>query len=81
MDTQENNTDDFMDELQPSSTMDLDAIQQAVRTMLVAFGENPERKGLARTPERVARMYTELLAGYMVDPKSILNDALIRCLL
>jgi GTP cyclohydrolase I len=76
MEKQDNHADDFMDELQPSSTMDLDAIQQAVHKMLVAFGEHPDRKGLARTPERVARMYTELLAGYMVDPKSILNDAL-----
>ncbi len=76
METHVNYTDDFMDDLKPSSTMDLDSIQQAVHAILIAFGENPERKGLARTPERVARMYTELLAGYMVDPKSILNDAL-----
>ena len=74
--TDENNTFDFMDELEPASTMDLPTIQGAVRSMLVAFGENPDRKGLARTPERVARMFTELLAGYIVDPKSIVNDAL-----
>jgi GTP cyclohydrolase I len=46
--------------------------------MLSAFGENPMRKGLLRTPERVARMYTELLSGYMVDPNKIVNDALFE---
>ncbi|HSQ17888.1 MAG TPA: GTP cyclohydrolase I FolE [Anaerolineales bacterium] len=76
MQTFDENSEDLMDDLQPSSTMDLDSIQDSVRKMLVAFGENPERKGLTRTPERVARMYTELLAGYMVDPMSIVNGAL-----
>jgi GTP cyclohydrolase I len=51
------------------------AIQQAVRQMLVAFGENPDREGLLRTPERVARMYHELLAGYRQDPLALINDA------
>jgi GTP cyclohydrolase I len=76
MQTHDEQTDDFMDYLQPSSTMDLEAIQESVRKMLVAFGENPERKGLTRTPERVAKMFTELLAGYIIDPHSIVNDAL-----
>ena len=76
MQTFDENSEDLMDDLQPSSTMDLDSIQDSVRKMLVAFGENPERNGLTRTPERVARMYTELLAGYMVDPMSIVNGAL-----
>ena len=76
MQTFDKNSEDMMDDLQPSSTMDLDSIQDSVRKMLVAFGENPERNGLTRTPERVARMYTELLAGYMVDPMSIVNGAL-----
>ena len=75
--TEQNDTsEDYMDNLAPSTTMNLPSIQEAVQQMLVAFGENPERKGLVRTPERVARMYTELLAGYIVDPMSIINDAL-----
>ena len=78
METDENYIPDYMDDLQPSSTMDLPVIHAAVRRMLVAFGENPDRKGLARTPERVARMYTELLAGYVVNPESIINDALFE---
>ena len=38
----------------------------------------PSRKGLERTPERVANMYTELLSGYRVDPIKIVNDALFE---
>ncbi len=69
-------TDDLDDNQLPSSSMDTDAIRQAVRQMLVAFGEEPERKGLLRTPERVARMYAELLDGYRTDPAAVINDAL-----
>jgi GTP cyclohydrolase I len=51
-------------------------IEDAVRELLGAVGEDPEREGLARTPERVARMYDELLAGYRVDPEKMINDAI-----
>ncbi len=51
-------------------------IEAAVRQLLAAVGENPEREGLERTPERVARMYDELLAGYRVDPTAMINDAI-----
>ena len=44
--------------------------------MLKAFGEDPEREGLKRTPERVSKMYDELLAGYRIDPVAMVNDAL-----
>jgi GTP cyclohydrolase I len=67
-----------MDELLPSRNFDLSAIQQAVAQILVAVGESPTRKGLLRTPERVASMYTELLAGYRVDPNIIVKDALFE---
>ena len=42
-------------------------IQEAVESLLAAFGEDVDREGLLDTPERVARMYDELLAGYRVD--------------
>lgn len=61
-----------------SDDINLDIIQRAARTMLVAFGENVEREGLLRTPERVARMYEELLSGYRADPIAILNEALFE---
>ena len=53
-------------------------IEEAVRELLAAVGEDPEREGLDRTPERVARMYDELLAGYRVDPEKMINDAIFE---
>lgn len=50
-------------------------IEAATRQFLEAVGEDPEREGLQRTPERVARMYDELLAGYRIDPQRLINDA------
>jgi len=43
-------------------------IREAVRTILEAVGEDPEREGLRQTPARVARMYEELFAGLREDP-------------
>ena len=77
MDYDENDLENS-DGLPPSTNIALDEITQAVKNMLVAFGEDPGRKGLQRTPERVARMYTELLAGYWTDPQIMLNDALFE---
>jgi GTP cyclohydrolase I len=51
-------------------------IEEAVRQLLTAFGEDACREGLERTPERVARMFDELLAGYRVDPYAMINEAL-----
>jgi GTP cyclohydrolase I len=53
-------------------------IESAVRMLLDAFGEDVNREGLERTPERVARMYDELLAGYRVDPNEMINEALFE---
>jgi GTP cyclohydrolase IA len=51
-------------------------LEESIRELLFAVGEDPEREGLKRTPERVARMYEELLAGYRIDPVEMVNDAL-----
>lgn len=51
-------------------------IEEAVAQLLAAFGEDVDREGLRDTPERVARMYDELLAGYRVDPHKLINEAL-----
>jgi len=56
--------------------MDLDTIQSSVRQILTAVGEDADRQGLQRTPERVARAYQELLSGYRTDPLALVNDAL-----
>lgn len=45
----------------------------AVRELLIAVGEDPDRAGLHDTPERVAKMYAELLAGATIDPASHLE--------
>jgi len=51
-------------------------IECAVRDILEAIGEDPDRQGLVRTPNRVARMYEELTAGYHVDPERLINNAI-----
>ncbi len=53
-------------------------IEEAVRAILEAVGEDPEREGLRDTPARVARMYREVLAGYRMSPESILNNAVFE---
>ena len=53
-----------------------DGIASAVHEILELVGEDPEREGLRRTPDRVARMYDEILAGYQTDPISMINEAL-----
>ncbi|MEV0728698.1 MULTISPECIES: GTP cyclohydrolase I FolE [unclassified Polymorphospora] len=53
--------------------VDLDRIQRAVREILVAVGEDPDRDGLRNTPARVARAYAELFAGLRVDPAQVLT--------
>ncbi len=70
--------DNFTKDTLESSGIDVGVAQKAVCELLVALGENPEREGLRRTPERVARMYAELLSGYKADPGAIVNDALFQ---
>ena len=48
---------------------DLPRIERAVREMLIAIGEDPDREGLQRTPHRVATAYEELFAGLREDPR------------
>lgn len=53
-------------------------LEPLVREMLQNLGENPAREGLRRTPERVARMYGELLAGYQTDLNALVNGAIFE---
>jgi len=48
-------------------------VQNAVRELLIAVGEDPEREGLVDTPARVARMYAETFAGLRQDPRDVLT--------
>ncbi len=47
--------------------------EQAVRELLLACGEDPDRDGLRETPERVARAYREMFAGLYEDPDAVLD--------
>jgi len=51
-------------------------IEFAVRTILANVGEDPNRQGLEGTPDRIARMYSEVLGGYDVDIDKLINGAL-----
>ncbi|HEY4376795.1 MAG TPA: GTP cyclohydrolase I FolE [Acidimicrobiales bacterium] len=53
--------------------MDLPRIERAVREILTAIGEDPDRDGLLKTPGRVARMYAEICAGLHEDPAAHLT--------
>jgi len=53
--------------------VDLNRIAAAVREILVAIGEDPEREGLRNTPMRVARMYAEMFSGLHADPREHLQ--------
>lgn len=62
-----------IDPLEPESPIDLLRIEKAVREILEAIGEDPDRDGLQRTPSRVARMYAEIFRGLHEDPASNLT--------
>lgn len=55
------------------SKVDKDKIKNAVRDILEAIGEDPNREGLIDTPDRVARMYEEIFSGIHQDPKDHLK--------
>ncbi len=58
-----------------ASPVDHARIERAVREILLAVGENPDREGLLQTPARVARMYAELFSGLHQDPRIHLRTA------
>jgi GTP cyclohydrolase I len=62
-------------DLHHESEIDYKKIEGAITQILNSVGEDPERQGLLDTPNRVARMYGELLAGYRVNPIEIVNAA------
>ena len=60
------------------NAFNLPSIANSVSEILKAVGEDPEREGLIRTPERVARAYQEILGGYQTDPVKLVNGALFN---
>lgn len=68
-----------MDEMQNSQTkVNKPLVKETILQLLKAVGEDPNREGLANTPDRVSRMYDELLSGYTADPEKIINGALFN---
>ena len=53
--------------------IDQEKIKEAARLIIDAIGEDPEREGLLATPDRIGRMYEEIMAGYDQDPKDVLS--------
>jgi GTP cyclohydrolase IA len=64
--------DDVIAELEIDSSIDLPRIERAVREILIAVGEDPDREGLVETPRRVAKSYAEVFAGLHQDPADLL---------
>ncbi len=61
----------------PKGRMDIKRIEKAVREILLAVGEDPDREGLVETPARVARMYGEIFAGlhaHVEDHFTVFNE-------
>jgi GTP cyclohydrolase I len=63
-------------DLSPEARQPGSRMAELVREMIVELGEDPERDGLQRTPQRVAQAFADLTQGYRMDPKEILNEAL-----
>ncbi len=66
---------DTDDPLSSPNGVDHARIERAVREILVAVGEDPDREGLLETPARVARMYAEMFTGLRQDPREHLRKA------
>lgn len=68
--------DDHAEFAPPAGTpVDLERIRRAVREILAAVGEDPDREGLLETPDRVARMYAEVFSGLHTDPRDYLKKS------
>jgi GTP cyclohydrolase I len=65
-------------ESQPIALSNPGKVQDLIRELLFRLGEDPNREGLEKTPERVARMYPELLAGYQMDLEALVNGAVFH---
>src|SRR3954447_4404559 len=54
----------------------IDRLATLVREILLEIGEDPDREGLLKTPDRVAKALTFLTSGYRTDPRIVINDAI-----
>jgi len=70
--------EDNDDPAESEPAINFEAAKNSVFELIKAVGEDPEREGLKNTPDRVARMYSELLSGYQSEPEKIINGALFH---
>ena len=70
--------DDLSEKELERNGIEKELLEEAISKLLKAVGENPAREGLKFTPKRVARMYSELLSGYRIDPVAMINGALFN---
>lgn len=54
------------------------SVKKAIKEILLEIGEDPKREGLRGTPDRMERMYKEITAGYQMDPKEVINEAIFH---
>ncbi|MHB8654286.1 MAG: GTP cyclohydrolase I FolE [Terriglobia bacterium] len=74
----ETKTDPMIRPADPNGLSEPDPIEDSMRSVLRELGENPEREGLLKTPDRVAKSLRFLTRGYQQDVDKILNDALFH---
>ena len=68
-----------MDDTRKEQTkVNIARVKDTILQLIEAIGEDPNREGLKNTPDRVSRMYVELLNGYTADPEQLINDALFN---
>ena len=68
-----------MNDMQKETTnVNIVQVRDTILQLIEAIGEDPDREGLKNTPDRVSRMYVELLSGYTANPDQIINDALFN---
>lgn len=75
------NCDDHLNKIASlfcDTNIDKDEIEKSITEILLSIGEDPNRDGLKATPKRVAKSYEELLSGYRVDPRKLINGALFE---
>ncbi len=58
--------------------MNVERVQQLIRDLLIEIGEDPDREGLLKTPERVAEAYEFLTSGYHTDQREVTDGALFE---
>jgi GTP cyclohydrolase I len=71
-------TTPYIAETQAFEISNAAGLETLIRELLYRLGEDPDREGLEKTPQRVARMYPEILAGYQTNLETLVNGAVFH---